>query len=119
MLTEQGLPHHAARPRIGEFERGGLPRPADTDDGNLWVDGMCWLYCGQRWTRVLWIGPVSVAGAQAPMYACGPCIAELQARVWFSIQRRDEPARAAQRSECGRDGEAGTRGRGRHRRTVS
>ena len=68
-------------PGIAEFARGGLPAPAQTDDGNPWVDGLCWLYCGQRWTRVLWIGPATVAGMNAPMFACGPCIAELQERV--------------------------------------
>ena len=40
-------------PGIAEFARGGLPTPARTDDGNPWVDGVCWLYCGQRWTRDL------------------------------------------------------------------
>lgn len=83
-------------PGIAEFARGGLPAPADTDDGNRWVDGYCWLYCGQEWTRVLWIGPVSVAGAQAAMYACGPCIRELQDQVWQSILLHDEPTRLAQ-----------------------
>lgn len=68
-------------PGIAEFARGGLPAAADTDDGNTWTDGYCWLYCGQRWTRVLWIGPVSVAGAQAAMHACGPCIRALQEQV--------------------------------------
>ncbi|MFD4393779.1 hypothetical protein [Kitasatospora sp. NPDC058478] len=79
-------------PGIAEFARGGLPAPARTDDGNPWVDGVCWLYCGQRWTRVLWIGPATVAGMNAPMFACGPCIAELQERVWKSVLLGDEPA---------------------------
>ncbi|MFD9973240.1 hypothetical protein ACFWZR_02865 [Streptomyces sp. NPDC059017] len=83
-------------PGIADFARGGLPAPAATDDGNRWEDGRCWLYCGQQWTRVLWIGPVSVAGAQAPMYACGPCIQELQERVWQAILLGDEPTRPAQ-----------------------
>jgi hypothetical protein len=85
-------------PGIAGFARGGLPVLAVTDDGNRWVDGLCWLYCGQRWTRVLWIGPVSVAGAEAPMYACGPCIQELQERVWQAIRRRDEPSRPVSRA---------------------
>ncbi len=83
-------------PGIAEFARGGLPTPAETDDGNHWVDGFCWLYCGQQWSRVLWIGPASVAGTQAPMYACGPCIRELQDRIWRSMLLNDEPARPAQ-----------------------
>lgn len=82
-------------PGIAEFARGGLPAAADTDDGNRWVDGYCWLYCGQKWTRILWIGPVSVAGAQAAMYACGPCIRELQEQVWQSILLHDEPTQSA------------------------
>lgn len=85
-------------PGIPGFARGGLPATAATDDGNRWVDGLCWLYCGQRWTRVLWIGPVSVAGAEAPMYACGPCIQELQERVWQAILLKDEPARPVSRA---------------------
>lgn len=92
MLTELALPHRVV-PGIAEFARGGLPAQAATDDGNHWVDGFCWLYCGQQWTRVLWIGPATVAGAQAAMFACGPCIQELQERVWQSILLNDEPAR--------------------------
>ncbi|GAA2138000.1 hypothetical protein GCM10009760_18950 [Kitasatospora kazusensis] len=92
MLTELAVPHRVI-PGIADFARGGLPAPAATDDGNHWVDGFCWLYCGQQWTRVLWIGPASVAGAQAAMFACGPCIEELQERVWRSILLNDEPAR--------------------------
>ncbi|MDV9194811.1 hypothetical protein [Streptomyces sp. Wh19] len=79
-------------PGIAEFARGGLPAPADTDDGNSWTDGYCWLYCGQRRTRVLWIGPVSVAGVQAAMYACGPCVRALQEQVWQAILLHDEPS---------------------------
>ncbi len=60
MLTEVALQHRVI-PGIAESARGGIPAPAATDDGNEWVDGTCWLYCGQRWTRVLWIGPAGVA----------------------------------------------------------
>jgi hypothetical protein len=73
-------------PGLADFARGGQPAPAETDDGNRWVDGFCWLYCGHRWTRVLWIGPVSVAGAEAPAYACGPCIGQLvKPWVWWRV----------------------------------
>lgn len=81
---EVAVPHQVIH-GIAEFARGGLPTPAATDDGNVWVDGFCWLYCGQQWTRVLWLGPVKVAGAQASMYACGPCIRALQEQVWQAI----------------------------------
>ncbi|AJC55123.1 hypothetical protein [Streptomyces sp. 769] len=84
MLLELAMPYRVI-PGIAEFARGDLPAAAATDDGNRWVDGYCWLYCGQQWTRVLWIGPVSVAGAQALMYACGPCIRILQDQVWQAI----------------------------------
>lgn len=115
MLTEVALQHRVI-PGIAEFARGGLPAPAATDDGNEWVDGFCWLYCGQRWTRVLWIGPARVAGAQAPMYACGPCIRVLQERVWQSLFSKDRPDRSAQRSEAAAVGRP-TSGRktGKHR----
>lgn len=52
MLTETAL-LHSVIPGLAEFARGELPAPAATDDGNEWVDGSCWPYCGQRWTRVL------------------------------------------------------------------
>ncbi len=114
MLTEAALRHRVI-PGIAEFARGGLPAPAATDDGNEWVDGPCWLYCGQRWTRVLWIGPARVAGAQAPMYACGPCIRALQERVWQSLLSRDEPTSFARPSDAPAAGPPATRRAGRHR----
>lgn len=114
MLTELALPHRVI-PGIAEFARSGLPAPAATDDGNKWVDGFCWLYCGQQWTRVLWIGPASVAGAQAPMYACGPCIRALQERVWQSILLNDEPARREQPNAPSQAKPPTGRRAGRHR----
>ncbi|KIF02018.1 hypothetical protein PL81_32395 [Streptomyces sp. RSD-27] len=81
--------NHLVIPGIAAYAHEGLPTPAQTDDSNTWVDGVCWLYCGQRRTRVLWIGPASVAGMQAPMFACSPCISELHKRVWQSIRLRD------------------------------
>lgn len=114
MLTELAVPHIVI-PGITEFARGGLPDPPSTDDGNRWVDGFCWLYCGQQWTRVLWIGPASVAGAQAAMYGCGPCIRELQDRVWRSILLNDEPAGPESAATRGEEHLASRRP-GRHRR---
>lgn len=102
-------------PGIVEFARGGLPAAADTDDGNAWTDGFCWLYCGQRWTRVLWIGPVSVAGAQAAMFACGPCIRALQEQVWQSLLLHDEHVRPAPASTASEPEQPGGRRVGRHR----
>lgn len=115
MLTEFFVQHQVI-PGIAVFARGGLPEPAMTDDGNEWVDGYCWLFCGQQWTRVLWIGPANVAGAQAPMYACGLCIRELQDRVWAAILLEDRPA-APQSAQSSSPGRPTVIGRGaKHRR---
>lgn len=102
-------------PGIAEFARGGLPAPAQTDDRNPWVDGTCWLYCGQRWTRVLWIGPACVAGLQAPMFACSLCIAELHERVWQSVLLGDEPKAPKLKAQPVAYGEISRRRGGRHR----
>jgi hypothetical protein len=117
VLTEVFVQHQVI-PGIAAFARGCLPEPATTDDGNEWVDGYCWLYCGQQWTRVLWIGPANVAGAQAPMYACGPCIRELQNRVWQAILLEDHPAapETAQPSSTGRPTGIGRGAKHRRRR---
>lgn len=111
---ELAVPHRVI-PGIAEFARGGLPAPADTDDGNHWIDGLCWLYCGQKWTRVLWIGPVSVAGAQAAMYACGPCIRALQEQVWQSILLNDDPVRSTRPGIPTQAKSVGGRRAGKHR----
>jgi hypothetical protein len=114
MLPELALPHRVI-PGVAEFARGGLPAAATTDDRNKWVDGYCWLYCGQQWTRVLWIGPAKVAGAQAPMYACGACIRELQERVWQSILSEDKSALTDRSSETTAVGPSPARRTDRHR----
>ncbi|MFJ2781255.1 hypothetical protein [Kitasatospora sp. NPDC087315] len=114
-MTELAVPHMLI-PGIAEFARGGVPAPPTTDDGNQWVDGFCWLYCGQQWARVLWIGPASVAGAQADMYACEPCIRELQERVWRSILLNDEPSRPTLPASRAPEPASGARRVGRHRR---
>jgi hypothetical protein len=118
VLTEVSIQHRVI-PGIAAFARGGLPEPATTNDGNEWVDGYCWLYCGQQWTRVLWIGPANVAGAQAPIYACGPCIRELQNLVWHSILLEDRPAssEAAQPVSPGQSATTGQGAKHRRRRT--
>lgn len=102
-------------PGIAAFAREGLPAPAQTDDLNAWVDGVCWLYCDQRRTRVLWIGPASVAGIQAPMFACDPCIAELHERVWRSVRLSDKPHRPSAHSAQVEEYEARQTRGGRHR----
>lgn len=109
--------NHLVIPGIAAYAHEGLPTPAQTDDSNTWVDGVCWLYCGQRRTRVLWIGPASVAGMQAPMFACDPCISELHQRVWQSIRLRDEPHRSSALTRSEVDEHPHSR-RGRHRARI-
>lgn len=112
MLTEAALQHRVIS-GIAEITREGLPVAA-TDNGNEWLDGFCWLCCGQRWTRDLW-SSASVAGAQASMYACGPYIRALQERVWQSLLSRDETARANRPNETTAAGPRSARRTGRHR----
>lgn len=115
MLTEISLQHRVI-PGIAAFARGGMPEPAATDDDNKWIDGYCWLFCGRQWTRVVWIGPASVAGAQAPMYACGPCIRELQERIWQAVLLADEPVAPAPPRSREPEGSGTKSQRARHRR---
>jgi hypothetical protein len=75
------------------------PPPAQSDDGNPWVDGWCWLWCGWQYTRVLWIGAVGTPGANAPLYACGACIRLLSESVWDYADAQNE----LPRDEWGRD----------------
>ncbi|MFD7639565.1 hypothetical protein ACFV4P_02835 [Kitasatospora sp. NPDC059795] len=88
LLPDAVAPYHLTVQGLAEFTRGGRPALPTADDGNGWVDGLCWLYCGQ-WTRIMWIGPVTVAGATAPMYACADCIRRLNDLVWAHLLRRE------------------------------
>ncbi|MEU5508003.1 hypothetical protein ACFTZ8_05225 [Streptomyces fungicidicus] len=54
-----------------------------------WATGMCWLYCRRSNVTVAWIGPVVSSGAQAPLYGCAMCIAELDHMVWQYCAARD------------------------------
>jgi hypothetical protein len=68
--------------------------------GQVWEQGDCWLWCQRQRVDVTWIGPASVGGLSAPMYACEPCIRQLGERVWLTNMRRDgslsnEPHRAS------------------------
>jgi hypothetical protein len=87
---------NAAEPHLAELLR---PLPAETNDGNEWVDGWCWLWCGWQYTRVLWIGAIGTPGANAPLYACGPCIQLLSESVWDYAEVQN----ALPRDEWGRD----------------
>lgn len=64
-------------PAAGRPWRDAWPLVAQTDDGNLWGTGVCWLYCRREDLRVLWVGSVNTPGATGDVYACGPCLVEL------------------------------------------
>ncbi|MEU5383236.1 hypothetical protein [Kitasatospora cineracea] len=117
-------------PGIAEFARGGRPALPATDDGNDWSDGLCWLYC-LSWTRVMWIGRVTVAAADAPMNACAPCIRRLNDLLWEhlllsgqGIETGQLPAPAPAPAPTSRgplaleSGQPRARHKGRHRRAV-
>lgn len=76
-------------PAVERTWRDVWPLVAQTDDGNRWVTGSCWLYCRRENARVLWVGSVSTPGATGDMYACGPCIAELDHIVRIQSHDRD------------------------------
>lgn len=59
-----------------------LPRSPETDDGNCWVTGRCWLWCGREAGRVLWLGPATVAGTTTGLYACESCIRVLAEQIY-------------------------------------
>ncbi|UWM52057.1 hypothetical protein N0X72_25260 [Streptomyces carpaticus] len=53
------------------------PVPPRLGDGSAWALGRCWLWCGNKHTWVLWLGPASSAGHHAPFYVCEPCLDRL------------------------------------------
>lgn len=62
-----------AAPRIAR-----LPPPAETDDGNHWTIGRCWLWCGREHARVLWIGTgTAPGGVTTHLFACVACAQSL------------------------------------------
>ncbi|MFF3122927.1 hypothetical protein ACFVRD_11265 [Streptomyces sp. NPDC057908] len=98
-------------PAVERPWRDAWPLVARTDDGNAWVTGNCWLYCRREGVRVLWVGSVHAPGATGDLYACGPCVAELDHMVRVQSHARDAPAGPAARSAdpaCGGDSTAGT-----------
>ncbi len=50
---------------------------------------MCWLYCRRSHIPVIWLGPVTSSGIQAPFYGCRECIAELDHMVWAYVEAKD------------------------------
>lgn len=70
--------HPTIRPaRQGPPPEQRLPPTPQEDDGNYWVTGRCWLWCGRVSARVLWLGPATVAGTTVGIYACEACTAVL------------------------------------------
>ncbi|WP_199840446.1 hypothetical protein [Streptomyces sp. AS58] len=85
-------------PAVARRWRDVWPLIAQTDDGNQWVTDVCWLYYRRAGARVLWVGSVTTPGATADVYACGPCIAELDHMVRIQSHRRDRVAARAVQS---------------------
>ncbi|MER5863536.1 hypothetical protein [Kitasatospora sp. NPDC002040] len=83
--TEADLPARMVIPGIAAFARADRPETPLPDDGNTWTTGRCWLYCGRDHVPVLWIGPVTVASATAPMFACASCISRLNDLLWEDL----------------------------------
>ncbi|WP_432743719.1 hypothetical protein H7827_07785 [Streptomyces sp. JH002] len=53
------------------------PVPPRLGDSSDWVLGRCWLWCANRHTWVLWLGPASTTGHHASLYACERCVDRL------------------------------------------
>ncbi|MFE5091772.1 hypothetical protein ACFRCI_15525 [Streptomyces sp. NPDC056638] len=87
-------------PALARPWRDAWPLAARTDDGNAWVTGDCWLYCRREGVRVLWVGSVNTPGATGDLYACGPCVAELDHMVRIQSHRRDAPAGTGTRKKA-------------------
>jgi hypothetical protein len=80
-------------PGISIATSAGLPPTATTDDGNHWVNGRCWLWCGRQLTRVTWIGPATTPGGlSTPLFACETCLTSLSDQVVEAVMRRDAVA---------------------------
>jgi hypothetical protein len=58
-----------------------LPPVARPGDGNVWVTGRCWFWCGREAALVVWVGPATVAGTTAGVYACGACLRALADQI--------------------------------------
>ncbi|MFF8367277.1 hypothetical protein ACF05W_00335 [Streptomyces lydicus] len=53
------------------------------------MTGTCWLFCRREGVAVLWVGSVTTPGATGDVYACGPCLAELDHMVRVQAHDRD------------------------------
>lgn len=75
------------RGRLIFIVRAGMPLvkrasgAAEQGDGNAWTTGRCWLWCSRESTPVLQIGPASVNGVTAGVYACKRCVQVLADQI--------------------------------------
>ncbi len=76
-------------PSVERPWRDAWPLVAQVGDGNAWVTGVCWLFCRREGGSVLWVGSVTTPGATGDVYACGPCLAELDHMVRVQAHGRD------------------------------
>lgn len=76
-------------PAVERPWRDVRPPVARPGDGNPWTTGMCWLFCRRGGVAVLWIGAVAAPGATGDVYACGPCLAELDHMVRAQAHDRE------------------------------
>lgn len=84
------------RPWVGHLRPGPpssrLPPMAQTDDGNHWVTGRCWLWCGRESARVVWVGSAGALGVTADVFACEACALSLADQVIASQMAEDVSA---------------------------
>lgn len=78
-----------AAPSVERPWRDAWPLAAQAGDGNAWLAGACWLFCRREGVAVLWVGSVTTPGATGDLYACGPCLAELDRMVRVQAHGRD------------------------------
>ncbi|URM90931.1 hypothetical protein LUW75_14105 [Streptomyces sp. MRC013] len=88
-------------PAVERPWRDAWPLAARSGDGNPWTTGVCWLFCRRTGVAVLWVGSVTTPGATGDVYACGPCLAELDHMVRAQAHDRERDGE--------RDGDHGDR----------
>ncbi|MFD7058344.1 hypothetical protein [Streptomyces sp. NPDC059906] len=88
-------------PSVERPWRDVWPVAAQAGDGNAWVTGACWMYCRREGVAVLWIGSVTTPGATGDVYACGPCVAEIDHMVRVQSHQRDRVADRGERPGAG------------------
>lgn len=67
------------------------PLPVQEGDSCPWVSGACMLSCRRDDVRVLWLGPIHAPSGIGALYACAPCVCELNQLVHEQLRARDDP----------------------------